>query len=82
MSARDVEGVLAALYTNAEFRARFLADPAEACRAWNLSAQEVASLASIDRAGLELAVRGMEAKRAARPRGPVRSLFALLSGRR
>lgn len=57
------EAFLARIYVDAEARRRFLADPhGEAVRA-GLTRDEAAGLATIDRAGLELAARSFARKR-------------------
>lgn len=64
MSVPGFEAFLARIYTDAEARARFLADPeGEAARA-GLASGERAALAAIDRVGLELASRSFAVKRA------------------
>jgi hypothetical protein len=79
MSAEAVERILAALYTDPDFRARFVADPDRACRGEDLADGELAALRGIDAAGLELAVRSLEAKRKDGRRGR-RSWFSRLRG--
>jgi hypothetical protein len=70
MSHPRFEAFLAELYTDAEAREQFLADPRSAARLAGLDERDVETLAHIDRIGLELAVRSFEHKRAARrPRG-------------
>jgi len=66
MSHPRFEGFLAKLYTDAEARRRFLADPRGASRLAGLDEGDVEALAHIDRIGLELAARSFECKRAAR----------------
>jgi len=69
MSHPRFEAFLATLYTDAEARQRFLADPRQTARLAGLDERDVEALAHIDRIGLELAARSFEAKRAAqRPR--------------
>ena len=58
--------VLARLYTDAKFRARFLAAPEEVSLAEGLTPAEAQSLAAIDREGLELAAHSFEKKRSGR----------------
>jgi hypothetical protein len=66
MSAIALETLLARLYTDEAARAAFLADPrGEATRA-GLSPDDVERLCCIDRAGLALAARSFERKRAAK----------------
>lgn len=67
MSTAGVEAVLARLYTDAAFRARFLASPGRACVGLDLTDGELAQLAAIDRDGLELACASLARKRAAQP---------------
>jgi hypothetical protein len=63
------EAFLARIYTDAEARQRFLADPAgEAARA-GLCAEDQAAALKIDRAGLRLAARSFAHKRARKGRG-------------
>lgn len=57
------EAFLARLYTDAELRARFLADPAGEARRAGLDDEAAARLATIDREGLELAAQSYAAKR-------------------
>lgn len=57
------EAFLARLYTDAELRARFLADPAGEARRAGLDEASARRLAAIDRAGLELAAASFAAKR-------------------
>ena len=63
-----LEAFLARLYTDAELRARFLADPAGEARRAGLDAESAERLAQIDRAGLELAAASFAAKRETRSR--------------
>lgn len=58
-----LEAFLARLYTDAELRARFLADPAGEARRAGLDDASAERLAQIDRAGLELAAASFAAKR-------------------
>lgn len=57
------EAFLARLYTDAELRARFLADPVGEARRVGLDEASAQRLASIDREGLELAAASFAAKR-------------------
>jgi len=59
----SLEAFLARLYTDAELRARFLADPAGEARRAGLDAATAERLVAIDRAGLELAAASFAAKR-------------------
>ncbi|MES2739847.1 MAG: hypothetical protein V4754_02670 [Pseudomonadota bacterium] len=69
MSSPALEAYLALLYTDDAARADFLADPAAAARRRGLTADEVAALTAIDRAGLRMAAASFGAKRAGhRPR--------------
>lgn len=68
MNGAGLEAFLAKIYVDAEARARFRAAPrAEASRA-GLSAAECDALERMDWAGLELAARSFERKRAAKRR--------------
>jgi hypothetical protein len=63
MSSPQFEAFLARLYTDEQFRVRFIANArAEADRA-NLSKDECAALEKIDRVGLEIAARSFAKKR-------------------
>jgi hypothetical protein len=62
VSAR-IEQFLARLYTDADLRSRFLAQPAQIARAAGLDEPSVAALARIDRVGLELAADSYARKR-------------------
>jgi hypothetical protein len=57
------EAFLARLYTDAELRARFLADPVGEARRAGLDQETAERLASIDRKGLELAAASFAAKK-------------------
>ncbi len=59
---------LARLYTDAEARARFVADPAGETLRAGLAAGEALALAGIDHAGLELAARSFARKRRTKER--------------
>ena len=63
-----VEALLARLYSDAELRMRFLADPGDIAREAGLDANDAIAIVAIDREGLELAARSFDAKRASRPR--------------
>ena len=65
MSAPALETLLARLYSDAAFRARFLADPLGVSMQAGLSEAEALALAGIDRVGLELAAESYERKRTA-----------------
>jgi hypothetical protein len=67
--AAALETFLARLYTDARFRSGFLAEPRTTAMAAGLDAEHVATLAQIDRVGLELMAESLEHKR----RGRVRS---------
>jgi hypothetical protein len=66
MSALEVERTLARLYTDCDYRRTFLADPHRALESLELSAQEKADLATMDRAGLVMAAASYHHKRSAR----------------
>jgi hypothetical protein len=59
----DLELFLARLYTDPEARRRFLASPEAEAASAGFAPAEVASLAAIDRAGLEAAAASFAAKR-------------------
>jgi hypothetical protein len=63
VSALDFEAFLARLYVDADWRARFLADPAAQARRAGLDEDEARALAAIDRPGLALAVASFARKR-------------------
>ncbi len=65
MSAAETETILARLYVDAAFRARFLSEPNTALVEVGASAETRRLLASIDREGLVLAAQSFAAKRAA-----------------
>lgn len=79
MSAAVLESTLARLYTDAEFRAQFLADPATALEQADLTTAERAAIINIDRDGLALAAASYARKRAAvaRTRSQQRGWLAL-----
>ncbi|HEU5056339.1 MAG TPA: hypothetical protein VFU21_07430 [Kofleriaceae bacterium] len=58
-----LEAFLARLYTDAEARAAFVADPLGAARAAGVAPADAARLAAIDRADLELAAASVASKR-------------------
>ncbi|BDC49128.1 hypothetical protein F183_A14440 [Bryobacterales bacterium F-183] len=60
------EAVLARLYTDEEYRMRFLQDPGAIAVEAGLSLEEAAALAVIDREGLDLACRSFQFKRDAK----------------
>ena len=68
MSTADVEAVLARLYTDEDFLARFLDAPREVLALESLSADERAALAAIDRSELMLAANSYRHKRDTRKR--------------
>ena len=61
---RDFETFLARLYTDAQLRARFLADPRAEAERHRLTDEECQALERIDRIGLELSARSFAHKRA------------------
>ena len=63
MSQIAVEAYLAKLYTDADARTVFLADPMRAARMAGLSDEEAKSLCTIDRAGLKMAAASYAHKR-------------------
>jgi hypothetical protein len=81
MSAPEVEATLARLYTDAGFRDAFLRDPLVALQRLDLTSEEKAALAGIDRAGLVMAASSYHRKRAQRTTGrrrKVRRLWQLI----
>jgi hypothetical protein len=60
----EFETFLARLYTDAQLRRRFLADPRGEAQRHHLTTEECAALERIDRAGLELSARSFAHKRA------------------
>jgi hypothetical protein len=63
MTSPGFEALLAKIYVDADYRARFLADPRGTARLAGLSEAECESLASIDRTGLEMAANSFSRKR-------------------
>jgi hypothetical protein len=66
LSAQGFETVLARLYADPDFLARFLAGPEDALSDQPLTAGERAGLLAVDRAGLVMAARSCDRKRQAR----------------
>lgn len=66
MNSPQFEAFLAKLYTDAQARERFTADPAGEAQRAGLDAAQIAALAAIDWAGLGFAARSFEKKRAAK----------------
>jgi hypothetical protein len=66
LSAQEFESVLARLYTDPDFRSRFLEAPEAALADQPLSENEKADLAAIDRAGLVMASQSYYRKRMGR----------------
>jgi hypothetical protein len=60
----EFETFLARLYTDAQLRARFLANPRAEAERHCMTVEESAALERIDRAGLELSARSFAHKRA------------------
>ena len=60
------EQFLAALYTDEEFRARFVADPLSTALAAGLTEDDAREVAGIDLEALRLAARSFEKKRKSR----------------
>jgi hypothetical protein len=85
VSSDPLETLLARLYTDGDARERFLSDPhAEAARA-GLTPSEAASVAAVDRDGLEAAAASFASKRRAAALdslsaipGPERTFWATL----
>ncbi len=65
MSAQRLEAALALLYTDAQAREAFCAEPRAWARGMGLDDGEVEALAAIDRDGLVMAARSYAAKREA-----------------
>jgi hypothetical protein len=57
------EAFLAKIYVDADYRARFLADPRGVARVAGLSEEECDALVAIDRKGLEMAATSYARKR-------------------
>jgi hypothetical protein len=66
------ESLLARLFTDNAFRARFTRDPMNVGRELGLDASALAAFADADWVGLELAARSYERKRTRRSSGPGR----------
>ena len=66
--AAALEAFLARIYTDADARRVFLADPPAAALAAGLDADQAAELARVDRIGLELMADSLEHKRRGRTR--------------
>jgi hypothetical protein len=75
MSSQQFETFLARLYSDRVFRARFLATPEEVVQDAGLDAQQQRAALEMDKAGLLMAARSYEFKRACRR--PRRSLLRL-----
>ena len=73
----EFEAFLARVYVDADFRSRFIADPAGEAKRAGLSEEETEALERIDRRGLELAADSYHAKRTkqSRPTGWLRRLL-------
>lgn len=67
MSAAALELFLARLYTDPDFRKRFLADRDSVARAADLDADEVAAVSALEARDLELAAASFASKRKAIP---------------
>lgn len=68
MTSPGFEAFLTRVYVDADFRCRFLADPAGEAKRAGLSETEGLALEKIDRAGLELAAASYRAKRSNKAR--------------
>lgn len=79
MSSATLETTLARLYTDDQFRERFLAGPAQALDHIDLTIEERAALLKMDRDGLALAAASYARKRAlvARTRSQQRGWLAI-----
>jgi hypothetical protein len=64
----SLEAYLARLYLDADARHAFAADPRGTASRAGLDAGDVAALEQVDRVGLELAARSLQARRATGPR--------------
>lgn len=80
MSTAALETFLARLYTDAEARARFTADPRGEARRAGLSAEDCAALDRCDRIGMEMAAESFGRKRALHQK-PRPKLLRFLLGR-
>ena len=58
-----VEALLTRLFTDAEFRLRFMRAPVEVAKEWGLADEAAEEFASADLVGLELAARSYARKR-------------------
>lgn len=67
------EALLARLFTDADFRERFVRRPRAVAAEWGLDEASVAALARSDFVGLELAARSYAGKRAGRGSRPARA---------
>ena len=76
----EFETFLARLYTDADMRSRFIADPRTEGARNNLTADECESLGRIDRIGLELSARSFAHKRALKTAGRRRPWWRRLIG--
>ena len=72
MTGPGFEIMLARLYTDVAFRARFLAAPKQVALSEGLTPAEAEAIAAIDRDGLELAAESFEIKRSGKRRKPSR----------
>lgn len=78
----EFETFLARLYTDAQLRARFLADPRTEAERHRLTQEECDALERIDRAGLEMSARSFAHKRAMKGTRPLLPCFPFLRRRR
>jgi len=65
----EFETFLARLYTDAQLRERFLADPRSEAQRHQMTVEECAALERIDRVGLELSARSFAHKRTLKASG-------------
>lgn len=68
MSTAEVEAFLARLYTDEDFRVRFLRSPGQVLARENISAEQRTALAAIDPSELILAANSYRHKRESRKR--------------
>ena len=68
MNDSALESFLASIYVDSAARARFIADPPGEAKRAGLTSDECASLANLDRNGLELVARSLTHKRRAKLR--------------
>src|ERR1041385_2446224 len=78
MPLKEVQAVLARLYTDSGFRDRFFGNPIEACREYGLSADDAKQLEALDRPQIERFARSLRSKRAGLIREQLPALMTAL----